>query len=216
MPPAKTYLFTCQHFGFIVYGSTVLVGTTSIRCRNALDEKFDVPSNYRSWSMVRAVPHIRKCLTNLKVCHDGTDEHDPNFDVFQDIRIQSQNYYSTSQLNVMVMGYRGGVLRAQFCTNKINERKAAAPVIVAHTLEHRGKNFFCDGRWACGLGKYVESGGDQQAAQGGHGEGEGEEESGEISHKVVVNSLPAMDGYDRPLFNELCGRLISPRIFVRW
>jgi hypothetical protein len=33
---------------------------------------------------------------------------------------------------------------------------------------------------------------------------------------VVVNSLPAMDGYDRPLFNELCGRLVSPRIFVRW
>jgi hypothetical protein len=145
MPPAKTYLFTCQHFGIIVYGSTVLVGTTSIKCRNALDEKFDVPSNYRSWSMVRAVPHIRKCLTNLKVCHDGTDEHDPNFDVFQDIRIQSQNYYSTSQLNVMVMGYRGGMLRAQFCTNKINERKAAAPVIVAHTLEHPGKNFFVTG-----------------------------------------------------------------------
>jgi len=147
MPPAKTYLFTCRHVGLIVYASTVLVGTTSITCRNAHDdETFDVPSNYRSWSMVRAVLHIRKCITNPKVCHDGTDERDLNFDIFQDIHIQSQNYYSTSQLNVMVTGYRGRVLRAQFCTNKINERKATAPVMVAHTLEHQGKKFFCDER----------------------------------------------------------------------
>ena len=145
MRPAKTYLFTCRHFGLVVYGSAVLVGTKSIICRNALDETFDVPSNYRSLSMVRAVPHIRKCLTNPKLCHDGTDERDPNFDVFQDIHIQSQNYCSISQLNVMVMGYRGGMLRAQFCTNKINERKAIAPVMVAHTLEHQGKKFFLMG-----------------------------------------------------------------------
>ncbi len=91
-------------FGLIVYGGTILVGTKStITCRNALAVTFNAASNKHSWSKVGAVPHTRKCLTNSKVRHDGTDERDPNFDAYQDI--QSQNDYSTTQLNVM--GYRG-------------------------------------------------------------------------------------------------------------
>ena len=67
--------------------------STTITCRNALQELFDVESNLNSWRAVGAVSHTRKCLTNSKVRHDGTDERDPNFDAYQDI--QSQNDYST-------------------------------------------------------------------------------------------------------------------------
>ena len=30
--------------------------------------------------------HLQKCLENPKVRHDGTDDRDPNFDVYQDIQ----------------------------------------------------------------------------------------------------------------------------------
>jgi hypothetical protein len=91
------------------------VGTTlTFTCRNALAETLDAASNKHSWTKVGAVPHTRKCLTNSKVRHNGTDKRDPNFDTYQDI--QSQNDYSTAQLNAM--GYRGDLLRAQFCPDK--------------------------------------------------------------------------------------------------
>ncbi len=61
------------------------------------------------------------------------DERDPNFNVYQDI--QSQNDYSTTQLNVM--GCRGDILRVQFCPDKISERKVLVPVTVANTREHQ-------------------------------------------------------------------------------
>jgi hypothetical protein len=93
-------------FGLIVYGRTILLGpSTTITCRNALQETSDVESNLNSWRAVGAVPHTRNCLTNLMVRHNRTDERDPNFDAYQDI--QSQNDYSTAQLNLM--GYRGDV-----------------------------------------------------------------------------------------------------------
>ncbi len=107
-------------------------------------------SNKNSWREVGAVPHTRKCLTNSKVRHNRTDKRVPNFDAYQDV--QSQNDYSTTQLNVM--GYRGGVLRAQFCLDQISERKALGPVTVANTRERQealvaaqthGKTFFVTG-----------------------------------------------------------------------
>ncbi len=138
-------------FGLIIYGGTILVGTTStITCRNALAVTFDAASNKHSWSKVGAVPHTRKCLTNSKVRQDGTDERDSNFNAYQDI--QSQNDYSTTQLNIM--GYRGDLLRAQFCPDKISERRASGPVTVGNTREHQealaaththGKKFFVTG-----------------------------------------------------------------------
>ena len=76
---------------------------------------------------------MRKSLANSKVRHDGTDKQDPNFKVYQDI--QSQNNYSTTQLNVM--GYIGDILRVQFCLNKISERKASVQVTVPNTREHQ-------------------------------------------------------------------------------
>jgi len=121
-------------FGLIVYGGTTPVGpSTTITCRNALAETFDVESNLTSWREVGAVLHTRKCLTNLKVRHDGTDERDPNFDAYQDI--QSQNDYSTAQLNRM--GYRGDVLKAQFCPDKISKRKESMVVTVVNTRERQ-------------------------------------------------------------------------------
>jgi hypothetical protein len=138
-------------FGLIVYGGTIPVDSSmTITCRNALVELFNIASNKSLWSKVSAVPNTRKCLTNPKVRHEGTDEHDPQFDVFQDI--QSQNNYSTTQLNVT--GYRGDALRAQFCTDKVSERQALAPVTVPHTREQQqalaaagmhGKKFFVTG-----------------------------------------------------------------------
>ena len=99
-------------FGLIIYGGTIPVGpSTTITCQNALTETFDVASNLTSWREVGAVPHTRKCLTNSKVRYNGRDERDPNFGAYQDI--QSQNDYSTAQLNLM--RFKGGVLRAQFC-----------------------------------------------------------------------------------------------------
>jgi hypothetical protein len=137
-------------FCLVIYGGTIPVGTTSIMCRNALAETFNVPSNNDSLRKVSAVPHTRKYLTNPKVHHNGADEHNPNFDIFQDI--QSQNNYSTAQLNVM--GYRGNMLRAQFSADKVSKRKAMAPATVAHICEHQealpaacthGKKFFVMG-----------------------------------------------------------------------
>ena len=62
-------------FGLIIYGGTIPVDpSTTVTCRNALAETFDVASNLTSWREVGAVPHTRKCLTNSKVRHDGTDE----------------------------------------------------------------------------------------------------------------------------------------------
>ena len=68
-------------FGLIVYGGTIPVGTTlTITCQNALTKTFDAASNKNLWSKFGVVPHTRKCLTNSKLRHDGTDEWDPNFD----------------------------------------------------------------------------------------------------------------------------------------
>ena len=107
--------------------------STTITCRNALQESFDVELNLNSWRAVGAVPHTRKCLANSKVGHDGMDKQDPNFDAYQDI--QSQNNYSTAQLNLM--GYRGDKLRAVFQPDKISERKASVAVTVANTQERK-------------------------------------------------------------------------------
>ncbi len=87
---------------------------------------------------------------NSKVRHNGTDKRNPNSDVYQDI--QSQNDYSTTQLNIM--GYKGDALRANFCADKIGERKTMEAVTVAHTREcqealtaaqRHGKKFFVMG-----------------------------------------------------------------------
>ncbi len=60
-----------------------------------------------------------------------TDKDCPIFDAFQDI--QSQNNFSTTQLNVM--GYKGEALKSQFMENEIRERQAAATVIVPQTCK---------------------------------------------------------------------------------
>jgi hypothetical protein len=135
-------------FGLIVYSGTIPVDSSmTITCKNALAELFNIASNKSSWSKVSAVPHTRKCLTNPMVRHEGTDEHNPQFHVFQDI--QSQNDYSTTQLNIM--GYRGDALRAQFGADKVSERQASVTVTVPHTREQQqalaaagthGKKFF--------------------------------------------------------------------------
>ncbi len=71
---------------------------------------------------------------NKKVCHDVTDENYPKFVIFHDI--QSQNNFSTTQLNIM--GYKSDVLKSQFMENTIWERQAATTVtVVPQTCEHQ-------------------------------------------------------------------------------
>jgi hypothetical protein len=135
---------------------------------NALESTFDNASNMHSWSEVGIVPITKKCLTNKKVCHDGTDKDNPNFDIYQDI--QSQNDFSTAQLSVM--GYKGDALKAQFREDKIRERQATGHRDGHGTPDSRAprgycrrkyawQEVFCHRRQACHLRLHVQSGGDQ-------------------------------------------------------
>jgi hypothetical protein len=76
----------------------------------------------------------KKCLSNLKVWHDGMDADNLQFDVYQEV--QSQNHNGTMQL--LVMGYSGDILCAKFIPEKISERQAtSAPVMVENTWEQQ-------------------------------------------------------------------------------
>ena len=209
-------------FGLIVYGGTIPVGpSTTITCRNALAETFDVESNLTSWREVGAVPHTRKCLTNSKVRHDGTDERDPNFDAYQDI--QPQNDYSTAQLNLM--GYRGDVLRAQFCPDKISERKESMAVTVANTRERQeaiaaanthGAKFFVTG------GEHMTSNDMFKAAEINRRKVEAAEREKEKKRRVEFHArreaaLPIVNRLELELENDV-GRLTSKEleVLLRW
>jgi hypothetical protein len=37
----------------------------------------------------------------------------------------------------------------------------------------------------------------------------------DTSEEILINSLPAMDAHERPLFIELRGTVVSRRIFIR-
>jgi len=210
-------------FGLIVFGGTIPVGpSTTITCRNALAETFDVESNLTSWREVGAVPHTRKCLTDSKVRHDGTDERDPNFNAYKDI--QSQNDYSTAQLNLM--RYRGDVLRAQFCPDKISERKESMAVTVANTPRERqeaiatanthGAKFFFTG------GKHVTSNDMFKAAEINRRKAEATEREKEKKRRVEFHArreaaLPIVDRLELELENDV-GRLTSKEleVLLRW
>jgi hypothetical protein len=84
-----------------------------------------------AWSEVGVIPFTKKCLMNKKVCHDVTDKDYPNFDLFQDI--QSQNNFSSTQLNIM--GYNGDALKSQFTEYTIWKRQAAMTVTVPQTCK---------------------------------------------------------------------------------
>ncbi len=84
-----------------------------------------------AWSEVGVVPFTKKCLMNKKVCHDETDKDYPNFDLFQDI--QSQNNFSSTQLNIM--GYKGDALNSQLTENTIWERQTTTTVMVPQTCK---------------------------------------------------------------------------------
>jgi hypothetical protein len=135
-------------FGLIVYGGVCAI--SNVVCKNAVNSAFNVKSNLHLWAEVGAVPFTMKCLVNKKVGHDRTDRDDPNFDAFLDV--QSQNNYSTTQL--MMMGYKGEILWAQYLEDKVRALQAAAPVTVPHTRERQealaattihGKKFFVTG-----------------------------------------------------------------------
>jgi hypothetical protein len=119
-------------FGLICYGG--VCPDLGVVLENALQAAFNTASNLHSWREVNAIPYTKKCLSNPKVRHDGTDANDPQFDVNQDVR--SQNHNSTMQL--LVMGYSGNGLCAKFIPEKIRERQAAsAPVTVENTREQQ-------------------------------------------------------------------------------
>ncbi len=153
--------------------------------------------------------------------HDGTDERDPGFNAYQDV--QSQNDYSTAQLNVM--GYRGDVLRAQFRPEKIREMKALGPVTVANTRERQealaaahthGKNFFVAG------GEHVTSNDMLIAVELNQRNAEAAEREKEKKKRVEFHArreaaLPIVDRLEHELDNDV-GRLTSKEleVLLRW
>jgi hypothetical protein len=167
------------------------------------------------------VPHTRKCLTNSKVRHDGTDERDLNFDAYQDI--QSQNDYSTAQLNVM--GYRGDLLSVQFRPDKIRELLASGPVTVANTRERQealaaahthGKKFFVTG------GEHVTSNDMLIAAELNQRKAEATGREKDKKSRVEYHArreaaLPIVDRLENELENDV-GRLKSKEleVLLRW
>jgi hypothetical protein len=78
-------------FGLICYGG--MCPDLGVGLENALQAAFNTASYLHSWREVGAVPYTKKCLSNPKVWHDGTDANNPQFDVYQDV--QSQNHNST-------------------------------------------------------------------------------------------------------------------------
>jgi hypothetical protein len=118
-------------FGLIVYGGVCPI--SNVVCKNAVDSAFNVKSNLHSWAEVGAVPFTMKCLVNKKVGHNGTDRDDPNFDACLDVQLQ--NDYSTTQL--MMMGYKGEMLRVLYLEDKVRALQAAALVTVPHTRKRQ-------------------------------------------------------------------------------
>jgi hypothetical protein len=209
-------------FGLIVYGGTIPVGpSTTITCRNALAETFNVASNLTSWREVGAVLHTRKCPANSKVRHDGTDERDSNVDTYQDI--QSQNDYSTAQLNLM--GFKGDVLRAQFCLDKISERKASMAVTAANTRErqeaiaaantHGAKFFVMGGKHVTSNDMFIAAEINRRKAEAP--EREKEKKSWVDYHARREAALPIVDRLKHELDNDV-GRLKSKEleVLLRW
>jgi hypothetical protein len=109
-------LLKASTFGLICYGG--VCPDSGVMLENALQAAFNTTSNLHSWSKVGAIPYTKKCLSNPKVRHDGTDANHMQFDIYQDI--QSQNHNSTMQLSVI--GYSGNVLCAKLIPEKIQER----------------------------------------------------------------------------------------------
>jgi hypothetical protein len=205
-------------FGLIVCGGTIPVGLlTTITCRNALEETFDVESNLNLLRAVGAVPHTRKCLKNSKVRHNGTDERDPNLNTYQDI--QSKYDYSTAQLNLT--GYRGDVLRAQFRLEKISKRKALVAVTVTNTCKHQEAIATANTHGA----KFYEMGGKHRmsnimlkAAAINRRKAEAAEREKEKKSQVEYHArrkaaLPIVDRLEHELDNNI-GRLTSKELEV--
>ncbi len=125
-------LLRSSTFGLIVYSGVCL--DVGIVFENALQAAFNAASNLHLWSKVGAIPYTKKCLSNPKVLHNGTDTNKLPFDVYQDVQLQ--NDHSTMQL--LVMGYSGDFLGAQFLWEKICESQAtSAPVTVTNTRKRQ-------------------------------------------------------------------------------
>jgi hypothetical protein len=119
------------------------------------------------------------------------------------------------------MGYRGDVLRVQFCLDKISKRKASGPVTVANTHEHQealatahthGKKFFVMG------GKHVTSDDmfiavelNRQRAEAA--EREKDKKSRAEYHARCEAALPIVDRLKNELENDV-GRLKSKELEV--
>jgi hypothetical protein len=66
--------------GLIVYCG--VCPDSGISLENVLGNTFNKVSNLHLWSKVGIVPFTQKCLANKKVCHDGMDKDNPDFDEF--------------------------------------------------------------------------------------------------------------------------------------
>ena len=155
----KTMKLGMSAFGLIVYsGKCPELG---VMCQNAVDLTFDRESNLSTCLKVGAVPFTMACLENKKVvAHDGTDKSNPMFDVYQDIQLQ--NNYAAMQLTMM--GYSGNVLKADFCPDKIRQRRTEETVTVELT---HGQQVALAAAKTCGKRFFVTGGGQHLNADDG-------------------------------------------------
>ena len=123
------------------------------------------------------------------------------------------------------MGYRGDVLRAQFCPDIISERKVSVPVTVANTREHQealaaahthGKKFFVTG------GEHVTSDDIFKAVELNRRKAEAVEREKDKKSWVEYHArseaaLPIVDRLENELENNV-GRLKSKEleVLLRW
>jgi hypothetical protein len=123
------------------------------------------------------------------------------------------------------MGYRGDVLRAQFCPDKISERKESMAVTVANTRERQeaiaaanthGAKFFVTG------GEHVTSNDMFKAAEINRRKAEAAEREKEKKRRVEFHArretaLPIVDRLELELENDV-GRLTSKEleVLLRW
>ena len=90
--------------GLLVYGGVYPV--SGVELGNAFEAAFGTDANLHAWGLIGAAPLTRAYLKDPRVCHNGTDSEDPEYDIYQ--AIQATNKRVTEAL--LFYGYKGDLL----------------------------------------------------------------------------------------------------------
>jgi hypothetical protein len=102
-------------------------------CQDAVEKAFCCKRNLKCWAAVGAVPFTMQCLTDKKVCHDGSNENNPEYYKYQ--IIHSNNDYATLQLTVM--GYNANLLKTEFDKEEIMANAAKSVMMTVENTQER-------------------------------------------------------------------------------